>query len=537
MTPEEAITDLRRQLAEAQASAATAEASNATLLRMLERQGYQLDRMQDQLERALRELEVLRRLLNKPPPDEPPAGQAPAGPDASGSGATPPPPPPPARAPRPPRKKKGHFGRNAIPASLPRIEDRHVVEVCEKCGGVHQKALRTETVEYYDYEPARVVVREVIREVDRCLGCQHIAIAPFPEDLAPRLRGTPALIAQIIYEKHGRALSLHRVDQELERLGAQILPVTRDSWLTWAARQLARLSEPLKRILFEVGLMNADGTGFDVIEPKLGTRLGQMSVWANDMATFYTFTRTKEGLHQRRFLGLEGPDGKEPEAGTLRFYGLLIGDAASTADQNFKDGLITECGCNAHARRKFEVAEETDRRRANEAVAFWTALYAVEKEATRKKLDAAGRLALRQEKSAPVVADLRIWLDAHRGRGLPKEPLTKALNYLHNHWTALMRFLTDGRIPIDNNRAERLLKIIAVGRHNFLFAGSDAGAERSALFFTFVMTCKQHGVDPVAWLTDVLPRIATTRPAQYGDLLPHRWRDMRKAASATVAAA
>lgn len=109
------------------------------------------------------------------------------------------------------------------------------------------------------------------------------------------------------------------------------------------------------------------------------------------------------------------------------------------------------------------------------------------------------------------------------------------MNYLHNHWVALTRFLQDGRIPIDNNWSERLLKIVAIGRHNFMFAGSDRGAERSAIFFTVIATCRQHGVDPVAWLTDVLPRIAQTRESQLPELLPERWQVKRRAAEELAA--
>ncbi|MES2644706.1 MAG: transposase [Myxococcota bacterium] len=113
----------------------------------------------------------------------------------------------------------------------------------------------------------------------------------------------------------------------------------------------------------------------------------------------------------------------------------------------------------------------------------------------KRKLDAPGRLALRQEKSAPIVADLRRWLDAHLYADTPADPLTKALNYLHNHWHALTRFLMDGRFPVDNNLAERMLRAVAIGRNNYLFARSDAAAERTAVFYTFVMTCRVNGVD------------------------------------------
>lgn len=249
-----------------------------------------------------------------------------------------------------------------------------------------------------------------------------------------------------------------------------------------------------------------------------------MAVYCNEVATLYDFTSTKEGCHQRRFLGLEGADGAAPAPGTLQFVGYQIADAASVADRTYAAGGITECGCNAHARRKFEDAEEHDRQLATEALAFWGELYAVEAEATRDKLTAEARLALRRARSVPVAAELRRWLDHHHGTGLPKEPLTLALNYLHNHWDALFRFLTDGRIPIDNNPAERALKAIALGRKVYLFAGSLKAAERAALFYTFVWTCKQHKVNPEAWFADVLPRVRTTRPSHYADLLPTHWR-------------
>jgi transposase len=259
-------------------------------------------------------------------------------------------------------------------------------------------------------------------------------------------------------------------------------------------------------------------------------RLGQVAVFCNKRGVIYEYTPGKHGRHQRVFLGLEDADGKEPKKGTPRFAGNLVADASSIADRTYVAGDITECGCNAHARRKFEEAELTERRIASEAIAFWKVIYAVEKKA--KKLDDAGRLALRQEKSAPVAADLRLWLDHHRGRFLPKDPITKALNYLHNHWEALFQFLTDGSIPVDNNLAERMLKAVAVGRRSYMFAGNDCAAARSATFYTWVETCRLHGVDPPTWLADVLPRIPTTRPSDYGDLLPKRWAELRKMAAA-----
>lgn len=516
------MTDAER-LAERDRLLAEANERNAALTRMLERQGYQLDRMQDQLEKALREIAELRRQLNKPPPDEsPPASTPPSGDDP------PAPPSPPPRPEKRPRKKRERFGRNKIPAGLERVPDPAATSTCPTCGNPRVTVLREERTEVYDYVPARLVARVVDRPVCHCADCAGIAQAPLPADLVPRLLATPNLLAHLIYEKFGRHLPLHRIDVELRRLGGDIREVTRDRWLRWSARHLDLLLPALKTELFVEGLLHTDGTGLAVIQKGTGTRLGQVAIYGNSRAAIYEFTTTKHGVHQRIFLGLEGPAGTPPAKGTPRFAGYQVADAASVADRTYTCGGVVECGCNAHARRMFEEAETSEPRVAGEAIAFWSVLYAVERQATREKLDPAGRLALRREKSAPVVADLRRWLDAHHGRFLPKEPITKALNYVNNHWEALIRFLDDGRIPIDNNLAERMLKAVAVGRKNYMFAGSDAAAARAATFYTWVETCRLHGVDPPTWLADVLPRIATTRPSEYGDLLPHRWAELRR---------
>lgn len=520
MTPDQRIADLLRQLAEG-------GERNAALVRMLERQGFQLDRMQDQLEKALREIAALRRQLNKPPPEDPsPAPSAPSpegNQDAAGTPALPAPPP---NRTKPPRKKRERFGRNKLPSALDRVTDPAVTDACPRCGGTDTVVLRRDTHEVYDYVPAQLVARVVDRPLGHCRTCDMLVQPPLPADLIPKLLATPELLAHIIYEKFGRHLPLNRIDVELRRLGGDIREVTRDRWLRWSARHLDLLLPALKTELFIERMLHTDGTGYPVLQTGTKVRLGQIAVFCNAHAVIYDYTPSKHGCHQRVFLGLEGVGGGEPAKGTPRFSGYQVADASSIADRTYLGGDITECGCNAHARRMFEEAESNERRVASDAVAFWSVLYRVEREAN--KLDDAGRLALRREKSAPVVADLRRWLDTHRGRFLPKEPITQALNYVHNHWDALFRFLTDGSIPIDNNLAERMLKAIAVGRRSYMFAGNDRAAQRSATFYTWVETCRLHRVDPPTWLADVLPRIATTRPSEYADLLPRRWAELRK---------
>ena len=350
------MTDAER-LAERDQQLAAAREEVAALRCILERRGFQIDRMHDQLETALRDLRVLRKLLNRPPPDEPkpptpPAAGADPGPSASGEApGGPAETPPRGGRPRGSPRRKAKFGRSAIPAGLQRVADIQPPGPCARCGGTRYKALRSETVEFYDYKPAEVVVREVVRSTCRCLDCQHIATAPFPADLAPKLRATPGLICHVIFEKYGRHLPLHRVDDELGRRGASIPPATRDRWLRWAARWLAKLVPALKSEMFLLRLLHTDGTGFAVVTPASGRQLGQMAVYCNSVGTIYDFTSTKEGCHQRRFLGLEGNDGKPSPPGTLRFAGYQVADAASVADRTYSTGGIIECGCNGPSRR------------------------------------------------------------------------------------------------------------------------------------------------------------------------------------------
>jgi len=495
---------------------------------LVRRQNAQLDRMQMQLEEALRKIQQLQALLKKKQPEpeppspvsEPPANQPEIRPEESE------PPPRPA-----PKKKKETFGRRPIVKNLERQVETHAPDRCD-CGHASFVEIRVETVEVYDYVPAKVIVREIQRVVGRCTHCQTLRLAPFPTDLVPRFRISPSIIALYIYQKMAMHMSWYRVDQELRRMGLSLPESTRDSALIWAEAQLLLLLPLLKEEQFAEGHLNADATGLTVLQEKGGTFLGQMSVYCNQICTIFDFHTTKEGRHQRYYLGLEEKPGCPSPEKPIRFKGYLVADAASNANQNYVEGSgIIECGCNNHARVKFEEAEENERRVASEALGFYKLLYEVEREA--KDMTPADRLALRQKKSAPIVERFRLWWENHLNRFSPKEPIRQALNYLRNHWPALTRFLEDGQIPMDNNYAERQLRAIAVGRRNYLFAGSEEAARRLATFYTMVKTCQQHGVDFLLWLIDVLPRISETRSSQLRELLPQHWKKphpVRKAA-------
>ena len=211
------------------------------------------------------------------------------------------------------------------------------------------------------------------------------------------------------------------------------------------------------------------------------------------------------------------------------FKGFLQADAYGAYDGIYtgSNGAIIEIGCWAHARNKFADAESTDPERTLAAKAWVRKLYDVEDEA--KTLSSAERLKLRQEKSVPLLESFRQWLLAQKAMVLPKSPITVAINYIFNQWEALKRYTTDGDLHIDNNISERTLKLIGMGRGNWLFVGSDNGGRTAAVWFSFTATCKHLGMDSFAYLRDVLERLPTHPADRLEELLPHRWLAARTA--------
>ena len=227
------------------------------------------------------------------------------------------------------------------------------------------------------------------------------------------------------------------------------------------------------------------------------------------------------------------------------FRGCLQADAYGAYDGIYtgSNGTIIEVGCWAHARNKFNEAQSTDPERAVAAKAWVRKLYDVEDEATAEidRLQRSGaaaaavRLRLRQEKSVPLLESFRVWLLTQKDAVLPKSPIAAAINYTLNQWEALNRYTTDGDLHIDNNISERTLKLIGIGRNNWLFLGSDNGGKTAAVLFSFTATCKHLGIDTFAYLRDVLTRLPTHPIDRLAELLPHRWQAARAAAAATTA--
>jgi hypothetical protein len=275
-------------------------------------------------------------------------------------------------------------------------------------------------------------------------------------------------------------------------------------------------------------LLGTDDTPVPVLVPGRGkTQEGRIWAYRGDeqfpFNVFdFTMNHTRDG--PLRFLRRDEKSNREE-----RFRGFLQADAYSGYDALVRLDGIVEVGCWAYTRRKFFEAKDTDLARGMVALARIQQLYAVETAA--KELTAAARLALRQERAVPVLQSMKAWLDEQYAKVLPKSAMAGAMNYALGNWQALLRYTTDGDIPIDNNAVERMLKIVALGRKNWLFAGSERGGKTAAVLFTLVSSGKRHGLNTWAYLRDVMVRLADLKPRELEELLPNRWRDSQPQAA------
>jgi hypothetical protein len=262
-------------------------------------------------------------------------------------------------------------------------------------------------------------------------------------------------------------------------------------------------------------VVQTDDTPVPVLDPELPrARTGRIWTYvgdANHPYTVYDYTpnRSRDG----------------PDEFLKDFHGYLQADAYSGYDGIYKDAGrgVTEVACWAHARRKFFEAESSDVMRSMVVLAYIHLLYHVEREARESHRDAAARLALRQERSRPLLEDLKAYLERERPHVLPKSPIAQAIAYTLSNWDALVRYAKDGDLEIDNNGAERSLRGIAVGRRNWTFFGSDNGGHTAAVLSSLIASAKRHHIDPFAYLRDVFARISALPRNRLEELLPDKW--------------
>ena len=410
--------------------------------------------------------------------------------------------------------------RRPLPAHLPRERIVHPAPcACPKCGGVVRK-LGEDVTETLECVPRRWKVVEHVREKFTCRSCEAISQPPAPSHPIARGRAGPNLLALVMVSKYGHHLPLTRQSAIYAREGVEIDVSTLADWVGAVAATAMPLVDAIRAHVFAAERLHADDTTVPVLA-KEKTRIARLWAYVRDDRPF-------AGRAPPAAAFFYSPDrgGAHPERHLASFAGLMQADAYAGFNRLYaphrEPGPILEAACWAHARRKFfELAQVAKAPIAAEAVTRIDRLFAIERAINGQSAEA--RLTRRREQSAPILAELESWLRAQRERTSRKSEIGKAIDYALKRWTALSRFLTDGRICISNNAAERALRGIAVGRHNWTFAGSDRGGERAAAMYTLIETAKLNGVDPQAWLADVLARLPDHPARQLDDLLPWSW--------------
>jgi transposase len=404
-------------------------------------------------------------------------------------------------------------GRRPLPRHLPRRRvEIDVAEAEKHCACGHLKTRIGESVsEKLEYEPASFVVIQTARAKYACSQCHEgIVEAPAPPQAVEKSLAGEGLLAHIVVAKYVDHLPLHRLEGIFAREGIDLARTTLCEWVADVATALTPIGDQVRREITAATYLQTDDTSITVLGDNGGSFKGRLWTYLDPLGRQVVFEATR--THER--------DG--PEAFLAEFRGALQADAYTGYNALYQTGRVVEIGCWAHARRRFVEAFMLDGSAAL-MVALIQQLYQVERMAAHLEADA--RQALRQEHSVPLLARVDAERQALARTVLPKSPLGDAVRYLTNQWVALQRFVDDGRLGIDNNRAENQLRVIAVGRRNWLFAGSFEGARRAALLYSLVQSCKLVDVAPFTYLKDVLLRIATHPHRLIGQLTPKRWAE------------
>ena len=419
-------------------------------------------------------------------------------------------------APASPRPRPPRPGRHPLPEGLPRIEIRHEAAscTCAACGGPLD-TVGEEVSEQLDFIPARFQVLRHRRPKLACRHCETLESPPLPAQVIDRGLPTAGLLAQVLTAKYLDHLPLYRQSGIYARAGVVLARSTLCGWVGLSEVWLEPLAERLKAHLLAGRLLHADETPVPVLAPGTG-RTATGYLWAYHSQAdalhpivVFEYAPDRKGCHPQAFLG--------PWSGTLQVDGYAGYEAL------FRAGRITEAGCWSHVRRKFfDVNATAPSPVAQQALATIAKLYAIEAELKADPPDAKARA--RRQRAGPILEALQTWLERVRGQVAPKSELAKAVQYALNRWPALVRYLDDGCQAICNNAVERSIRGIAVGRRNWLFAGSDAGGRRAALVYSLLETCKLNGVEPYAWLRAVLERIPTWPASRIDELLPFHWQ-------------
>jgi transposase len=410
--------------------------------------------------------------------------------------------------------------RPSLPAHLPREDMRLDLEhqACPCCGG-ELHAIGETVSEMLDHVPARLRVIRIRRPRYGCRACGTIHQAPAPERPIAKGLATPGLLAHVLVSKYCDHLPLYRQSQIFARHGVELDRSTLANWVGGAVWWLEPLQARLAKHIFAAHTLFADDTPIPVLDPGRGrTKTGRLWVYARD-------DRPWCGADPPAAVYLYSPDrrAERPAAHLKQFKGIIQVDGYPGFERLPNGGRIQLAACWAHVRRKFyEVHQATGSPVAAEALRRIAELYAIE--ANIRGQTAEIRRTARRAHSLPLVEAMKTWLEGELNRVPPRGGLADAIRYAFARWSALCRFLEDGRIELDNNTVERAIRPIALGRKNHLFAGSDGGAARWAIVASLVTTAKLNDVEPFTYLKDALERLSNGYTmSRLDDLLPWNW--------------
>ncbi|TDR30251.1 IS66 family transposase [Hydromonas duriensis] len=410
------------------------------------------------------------------------------------------------------KKPRTRAGRQALPAHLPRIVHRHEPESCT-CPTCNSQLVQIseDVSEQLDVEPAKFVVHQHIRPQYACKQCQTMTAAPVPAAIIDGGMATTGLLAWVAIGKYADHLPLYRIEQMAAREGVILAKSTLCEWIGKIGVALQPLIDRLAELMLERQILHADETPIRQLDPGSG-KTKRAYLWAYRTADFtdeppivlFDYQNSRAGQCARDFL--------------KDWRGTLMVDDYGAYKALFRQG-VTELGCWAHARRNFyKLYLEGKSVIAAEALRRIGQLYEIERHA--KSMTNTERLALRQSQALPVLASMREWLHEVRLKVLKSTHLAKAIDYVLNRWDAFARYVEAGDYPIDNNPVENNIRPIAIGKKNWLFAGSERAGKRAAAIQSLLATAKLNGLDPAKWLSDTLAKLPTWPNSRLVELLP-----------------
>ena len=418
------------------------------------------------------------------------------------------------------KKRNGH--RN-IPDNLPRIRIEHTLkDLSCPCGCGNQLHKISEVVtEQLEIVPAKIYVKQHIRF--KYAGCKYqnkVVTAPMPNQPIDKGFAGPGLLADVLINKYDDHLPLYRQSERLSRHGIDISKNTLCDWVMQCADILEPVVEAMKPDLILSAKIHTDDTIIPVQkegggEAKKGRLWGYLG--CGPPCVVYDYSPDRRQIWTDKFL--------------KGYEGYLQADAYPGYNKLYTSNKIIEVGCMAHARRKFfDVVQSNNKNSKTKiktgvavtALSYIGKLYKVERQI--KDLDPIAKKAIRKRKAKPILKDYRKWLTKQEMRVLPKSPLGIAVRYTLKNWVALSRYLADGILEIDNNKAERLMRPVAIGRKNWTFAGNDRGGRAAAIIYSLVESCKVNSINPYDYLRDILTRLPNTLNRDIKSLLPYNWK-------------